>query len=61
MFALIVYFSGELSSTSFEDIMRLQKQVGTKAYNKLAFGTVKKKQAAEPVSRLSKFRYKVSY
>lgn len=36
--------------------MRLQNKVGTKAYNKIAYGTTKKKQTAEPVKQLSKHR-----
>ncbi|XP_072516798.1 ribosomal RNA processing protein 36 homolog [Salminus brasiliensis] len=46
----------ELSTVPFEDIIRLQNKVGTKAYNTIAYGTTKNKQSAEPVKRLSKHR-----
>ncbi|XP_049321878.1 ribosomal RNA processing protein 36 homolog [Astyanax mexicanus] len=46
----------ELSTVSFEDIMRLQNKVGTKALKKIAYGTTKNKQTAEPMKRLSKHR-----
>uniref|UniRef100_A0A8B9HGD2 rRNA biogenesis protein RRP36 n=1 Tax=Astyanax mexicanus TaxID=7994 RepID=A0A8B9HGD2_ASTMX len=46
----------KLSTVSFEDIMRLQNKVGTKALKKIAYGTTKNKQTAEPMKRLSKHR-----
>uniref|UniRef100_A0A8B9HER8 rRNA biogenesis protein RRP36 n=1 Tax=Astyanax mexicanus TaxID=7994 RepID=A0A8B9HER8_ASTMX len=36
--------------------MRLQNKVGTKALKKIAYGTTKNKQTAEPMKRLSKHR-----
>ncbi|XP_017538537.1 ribosomal RNA processing protein 36 homolog [Pygocentrus nattereri] len=45
-----------LSTLSFEEIIRLQNKVGTKAYNKIAYGTMHNKQTAEPVKRLNKHR-----
>ncbi|XP_036442875.1 ribosomal RNA processing protein 36 homolog [Colossoma macropomum] len=45
-----------LSALSFEEIIRLQNKVGTKAYNKIAYGTMKNKQTAEPIKRLNKHR-----
>uniref|UniRef100_A0AAQ4RKI3 rRNA biogenesis protein RRP36 n=1 Tax=Gasterosteus aculeatus aculeatus TaxID=481459 RepID=A0AAQ4RKI3_GASAC len=49
----------ELSNMSFEDIMKLQSQVGTKAYNKLAYGGGKsggKSRGATKKKRLNKNR-----
>ncbi|KAL7867428.1 hypothetical protein AOLI_G00152420 [Acnodon oligacanthus] len=45
-----------LSTLSFEEIIRLQSKVGTKAYNKTVYGTTKNKRPAEPVKRLNKHR-----
>ncbi|KAI4872969.1 hypothetical protein NFI96_023649 [Prochilodus magdalenae] len=44
----------ELSTMSFEELIRLQNQVGTKAYNKIVHGTSKRKQTAEPMKQLNK-------
>ncbi|XP_028827017.1 ribosomal RNA processing protein 36 homolog [Denticeps clupeoides] len=47
----------DLSSMSFEEIMQLQKKVGMKAYNRMAYGTSKsKQQAPRQMKRLNKHR-----
>ncbi|KAM4603565.1 ribosomal RNA processing protein 36 homolog [Polymixia lowei] len=46
----------ELSTMSFEDILKLQKQVGTKVYNEIAYGTSKAPQANSKRKRLNKNR-----
>ncbi|KAK3532953.1 hypothetical protein QTP70_004543 [Hemibagrus guttatus] len=46
----------DLSTMSFEEIMRLQSKIGTKAYNKLIHEAKKKKQDLEPAKRLNKDR-----
>lgn len=46
----------ELSTMSFEEIMALQNKVGTKAYNKIAYGDTKQKKKNEPMKRLNKHR-----
>ncbi|XP_065100748.1 ribosomal RNA processing protein 36 homolog [Paramisgurnus dabryanus] len=47
----------ELSSMSFEEIMKLQNKVGTKAYNKIAYGDTKQKQqSTQPMKRLNKHK-----
>ncbi|XP_030627396.1 ribosomal RNA processing protein 36 homolog [Chanos chanos] len=46
----------ELSTMSFEEIMKLQNKVGTKAYNKIAYGPTKNKQAPKPMKRLNKHK-----
>ncbi|XP_064173545.1 ribosomal RNA processing protein 36 homolog isoform X1 [Anguilla rostrata] len=45
----------ELSTMSFEDIMKLQNKVGMKVYNEVAYGT-KNKQVHEKKKRLNKNR-----
>lgn len=45
----------ELSTMSFEDIMKLQNKVGTKVYNEIAYGTTKAKQTPTK-KRLNKNR-----
>ncbi|KAL6469096.1 hypothetical protein MHYP_G00226200 [Metynnis hypsauchen] len=45
-----------LSTLSFEEIIRLQNKVGTKAYNKIVDGTMNNKQTAKPMKRLNKHR-----
>ncbi|XP_029594672.1 ribosomal RNA processing protein 36 homolog [Salmo trutta] len=45
----------ELSTMSFEDIMKLQNKVGTKVYNEIAYGTTKAKQTPRK-KRLNKNR-----
>ncbi len=47
----------ELSAMSFEEIMKLQNKVGTKAYNKIAYGATKPQKKNDPMKRLSKHRY----
>ncbi|XP_016311895.1 ribosomal RNA processing protein 36 homolog [Sinocyclocheilus anshuiensis] len=46
----------ELSTLSFEEIMKLQNKVGTKAYNKIAYGATKPQRKTEPMKRLTKHR-----
>ncbi|KAI7791037.1 ribosomal RNA processing protein 36 homolog [Triplophysa rosa] len=47
----------DLSSMSFEEIMKLQNKVGTKAYNKIAYGATKQKQQnTEPKKRLNRHK-----
>uniref|UniRef100_A0A672NFM0 rRNA biogenesis protein RRP36 n=1 Tax=Sinocyclocheilus grahami TaxID=75366 RepID=A0A672NFM0_SINGR len=46
----------ELSTMPFEEIMRLQNKVGTKAYNKIAYGSTKAQKKNEPMKRLNKHR-----
>ncbi|NP_001073413.1 ribosomal RNA processing protein 36 homolog [Danio rerio] len=46
----------ELSTMSFEEIMALQNKVGTKVYNKIAYGDTKQKKKNEPMKRLNKHR-----
>ncbi|XP_051980262.1 ribosomal RNA processing protein 36 homolog [Xyrauchen texanus] len=47
----------ELSTMSFEEIMMLQNKVGTKAYNKIAYGAKRQQQQNnEPMKRLSKHK-----
>nr|AAI42738.1 Si:dkey-236e20.6 [Danio rerio] len=46
----------ELSTRSFEEIMALQNKVGTKVYNKIAYGDTKQKKKNEPMKRLNKHR-----
>ncbi|XP_058496804.1 ribosomal RNA processing protein 36 homolog [Solea solea] len=46
----------ELSTMSFEDIMKLQKQVGTKVYNKVAYGDDDKRRATGKKKRRNKNR-----
>ncbi|KAG7327777.1 hypothetical protein KOW79_009383 [Hemibagrus wyckioides] len=46
----------DLSTMSFEEIMRLQSKIGTKACNKLIHEAKKKKQDSEPAKRLNKER-----
>ncbi|KAG7485945.1 hypothetical protein JOB18_021473 [Solea senegalensis] len=46
----------ELSTMSFEDIMKLQKQVGTKVYNKVAYGDDDKRRASGKKKRRNKNR-----
>uniref|UniRef100_A0A673NGA4 rRNA biogenesis protein RRP36 n=1 Tax=Sinocyclocheilus rhinocerous TaxID=307959 RepID=A0A673NGA4_9TELE len=50
-------FCVELSTLSFEEIMKLQNKVGTKAYNKIAYGATKPQKKTEPMKRLTKHRY----
>ncbi|XP_066503580.1 ribosomal RNA processing protein 36 homolog isoform X2 [Hoplias malabaricus] len=45
-----------LSSMSFEEIMSLQNNVGTKAFNKIVHGTSKRKQTTGTVKRVNKHR-----
>uniref|UniRef100_A0A671SQ83 rRNA biogenesis protein RRP36 n=1 Tax=Sinocyclocheilus anshuiensis TaxID=1608454 RepID=A0A671SQ83_9TELE len=47
----------ELSTMPFEEIMRLQNKVGTKAYNKIAYGSTKAQKKNAPMKRLNKHRY----
>ncbi|XP_060796604.1 ribosomal RNA processing protein 36 homolog [Neoarius graeffei] len=47
---------GDLSTLSFEEIIRLQSKVGTKACNKLKHATKKKTQHSEPAKRKSSDR-----
>ncbi|MCI4383784.1 hypothetical protein PGIGA_G00030730 [Pangasianodon gigas] len=49
-------FTPDLSTMSFEEIMRLQRKVGTKACNKLTHEAKKKKQNSEPAKRVTKDR-----
>ncbi|XP_067270893.1 ribosomal RNA processing protein 36 homolog [Pseudorasbora parva] len=46
----------ELSTMSFEEIIKLQNKVGTKVYNKIAYGVTKQQQINEPMKRLNKHR-----
>ncbi|XP_059425371.1 ribosomal RNA processing protein 36 homolog [Carassius carassius] len=46
----------ELSTMSFEEIMKLQNKVGTKAYNKIAYGATKTQRKNEPMKRLTKHK-----
>lgn len=48
----------ELSNMSFEEIMQLQNRVGTKAYNKIAYGTDtgKKRKKPDQMKRLNKHK-----
>ncbi|XP_077082353.1 ribosomal RNA processing protein 36 homolog [Siphateles boraxobius] len=46
----------ELSTMSFEEVLKLQNKVGTKVYNKIAYGTTKQQQKNEPMKRLNKHR-----
>ncbi|XP_050950217.1 ribosomal RNA processing protein 36 homolog [Labeo rohita] len=46
----------ELSEMSFEEIMKLQNKVGTKAYNKIAYGDTKPQKKNEHMKRLNKHR-----
>ncbi|KAM3865357.1 ribosomal RNA processing protein 36 homolog [Diretmus argenteus] len=46
----------ELSTMSFEDIMKLQNKVGTKTYNEVAYGTSKTPQNNRKKKRLNKNR-----
>ncbi|XP_067254707.1 ribosomal RNA processing protein 36 homolog [Chanodichthys erythropterus] len=47
----------ELSTMSFEEILKLQNKVGTKVYNKIAYGATKQQQQKnEPMKRLNKHR-----
>lgn len=46
----------ELSTMSFEEIMKLQNKVGTKAYNKIAYGATKTQKKTEPMKRLNKHK-----
>lgn len=46
----------ELSTMSFEEIMKLQNKVGTKVYNEIAYGTTKGKQPNDKRKRLNKNR-----
>ncbi|KAK9967662.1 hypothetical protein ABG768_002041 [Culter alburnus] len=46
----------ELSTMSFEEIIKLQNKVGTKVYNKIAYGATKQQQKNEPMKRLNKHR-----
>lgn len=51
-------YAVELSNMSFEEIMQLQNRVGTKAYNKIAYGTDsgKKKKKPDQMKRLNKHK-----
>ncbi|KAL1251447.1 hypothetical protein QQF64_019243 [Cirrhinus molitorella] len=44
----------ELAEMSFEDIMKLRNKVGTKAYNKIAYGATKPQKKNEPMKRSNK-------
>lgn len=46
----------EFSTMSFAEIMKLQKKVGTKAYNKIAYGATKPQKKNEPMKRLNKHK-----
>ncbi|XP_073700569.1 ribosomal RNA processing protein 36 homolog [Garra rufa] len=46
----------ELSEMSFEEIMKLQNKVGTKAYNKIAYGATKPQEKNESMKRLNKHK-----
>lgn len=46
----------ELSTMSFQEILKLQNKVGTKVYNKIAYGATKQQQKNEPMKRLNKHR-----
>ncbi|KAK7126716.1 hypothetical protein R3I94_018034 [Phoxinus phoxinus] len=46
----------ELSTMSFEEILKLQNKVGTKVYNKIAYGATKQQQKNEPMKRLNKHK-----
>ncbi|XP_068444805.1 ribosomal RNA processing protein 36 homolog [Clinocottus analis] len=46
----------ELSTMSFEDIMKLQNQVGTKVYNEVAYGGSGKSRPSSKKKRLNKNR-----
>ncbi|XP_029010448.1 ribosomal RNA processing protein 36 homolog [Betta splendens] len=48
-------FRRELANMSFEDIMKLQSKVGTRAYNKVAYGSSRKQQRGSG-ARLNKNR-----
>lgn len=37
--------------------MKLQNKVGTKAYNKIAYGATKTQKKTEPMKRLNKHKY----
>lgn len=50
------YLKKELSTMSFEEIMKLQNKVGTKAYNKIAYGAAKTQKKNEPMKRLTKHK-----
>ncbi|XP_053369465.1 ribosomal RNA processing protein 36 homolog [Clarias gariepinus] len=49
-------FNQDLSTMSFEEIIKLQNKLGTKACNKLIHAARKKKQRPEPAMRMSKNR-----
>ncbi|TRY84893.1 hypothetical protein DNTS_010866 [Danionella cerebrum] len=49
-------FRKELSTMSFEEIIKLKNKVGTKAYNNLAYGSTTQKKRDESMSRLHKYR-----
>lgn len=46
----------ELSNMSFEDILKLQNKVGTKVYNKVAYGGDKSQKSCKKKKRLNKNR-----
>ncbi|XP_061736739.1 ribosomal RNA processing protein 36 homolog [Nerophis ophidion] len=46
----------ELSNMSFEDVMKLQKEVGTKVYQEVAYGAAKRPHGAAKHKRLNKNR-----
>lgn len=54
----IFFFIVELSNMSFEEIMQLQNRMGTKAYNKIAYGSDKAKNKKRPdqMKRLNKHK-----
>lgn len=47
----------ELSNMSFEDILKLQNKVGTKVYNKVAYGGDKSQKSCKKKKRLNKNRW----
>ncbi|XP_026852816.2 ribosomal RNA processing protein 36 homolog [Electrophorus electricus] len=49
-------FTKDLSEMSFEKVLQLQNKMGTKAYKKIAYGTMKNRQTGETVKQLSKHR-----
>lgn len=46
----------ELSNMSFEDILKLQKKVGTKVYNKVAYGSDQSADGCKKNRRLNRNR-----
>ncbi|XP_043078384.1 ribosomal RNA processing protein 36 homolog [Puntigrus tetrazona] len=46
----------ELANMTFQEIINLQNKVGTKAYNKIAYGATKPQNKNEPMKRLNKHR-----